>query len=134
MARSRSRRSRSRRHSRRHSRSVSRRSRSHSRRHHVDRKTYHPCSTGGKCDLRHTYHSSHPAGAAKKYAKYLVKRGSNDGRVHIKEVTRGCGNNKVYTYTYNGRRLSRKEADECAFERDGVLVFPKVEVTVSRII
>ena len=121
-----SRRSHSSRHSRRSSRRVSRSSRS-------ERKTYHPCSAGGKADQRHTYHSRSPAGAAEKYAKHLVKRGSKEGTVHIKEVTRGCHNDKVYAYRYRGRRLTAKERDAAAFERDGVLVAPKVTVSVRRV-
>jgi len=141
MARSRSsRRHSSRRHSsRRHSsrRHSSRRSSHSSRRvsrsSRAERKTYHPCSAGGKADLRHTYHSRSPAGAAEKYAKHLVKGGSKEGTVHIKEVTRGCHNDKVYAYRYRGRRLTAKERDAAAFERDGVLVAPKVTVTVRRV-
>lgn len=114
-------------------RSTSRRSSSRRSSHRVGRKTYHPCTATGKTDLRHTYHSRSPSGAAEKYANHLVKNGSKKGIVHIKEVTRGSHNDKVHSYRYEGRLLTARERDAASFERDGVLVTPKVKVTVRRV-
>ena len=136
MARSRSH-SRSRSRSRSHSHRSRSRSHSRSRRtrrsHHPDRKTYHPCTVCGKSDLAHTYHARHPAAAAEKYAKHLYKKGHRSGTVHVKEVTRGSNSEKVHSYRYTGRRLTKREMDDAKFERDGVCISPSVSVTVTRV-
>lgn len=97
------------------------------------KQTFHPCTSDGKIDLNHTYHSKSPSGAAKKHAARLKNKSGVFSIVNVTRNTSNCLKRKIYTYSYTIKKYTPKRSREKSFMREGKVILPTLEVKVKRV-